>query len=68
MKKNKTKKGYVLAIVIIFTFIMTVTVASTFNLIMRYMTTAKKDLNNFNSQNDIAIVLIDEEVNFNAWI
>ena len=66
MKKNKTKKGYVLAIVIIFTFIMTVTVASTFNLIMRYMTTAKKDLNNFNSQPDTAIVLIDEEVNFNA--
>ena len=66
MKKNKTKKGYVLAIVIIFTFIMTVTVASTFNLIMRYMTTAKKDLNNFNNQNDIAIVEVDEEVNFNA--
>lgn len=68
MKKKKTKKGYVLAIVIIFTFIMTVTVASTFTLIMRYMTTAKKDLNNFNSQPDTAIVLIDEEVNFNAWI
>ena len=66
MKKNKTKKGYVLAIVIIFTFIMTVTVASTFNLIMRYMTTAKKDLNNFNPQHYIAIVEVDEEVNFNA--
>ena len=66
MKKNKTKKGYVLAIVIIFTFIMTVTVASTFTLIMRYMTTAKKDLNNFNNQNDIAIVEVNEEVRFNA--
>ena len=66
MKKNKTKKGYVLAIVIIFTFIMTVTVASTFTLIMRYMTTAKKDLNNFNNQNDVAIVEVNEEVRFNA--
>ena len=66
MKKNKAKKGYVLAIVIIFTFIMTVTVASTFTLIMRYMTFAKKELNNFNQQNQAAIILVNEEVKFDA--
>lgn len=69
MKKNKTKKGYVLAIVIIFTFIMTVTVASTFTLIMRYMTIAKKDLNNLNNfskQNQAAIILVNEEVKFDV--
>ena len=66
MKKNKAKKGYVLAIVIIFTFIMTVTVASTFTLIMRYMTFAKKELSNFNQQNQSAIIWVNEEVKFDA--
>lgn len=68
MKKNKTKKGYVLAIVIIFTFVMTVTIASTFTLIMRYMMFAKKDLNNFNKQNsnESAIIMIDEEAKLDA--
>ena len=67
MKKNNKQKGYVLAIVIILTFVMTVTIASAFTLIMRYMMFAKKDLGNFVDNNNAAIVVIGEEVRYNAW-
>ena len=66
MKKNNKQKGYVLAIVIILTFVMTVTIASAFTLIMRYMMFAKKDLGNFVDNNNAAIVVIGEEVRYNA--
>ena len=42
--KNKKKKGYVLAVVIILTLLMTITVASAFTIIMRYMFFAKNNL------------------------
>lgn len=42
--KNKKKKGYVLAVVMILTFIMTITVTSAFTIVMRYMFFAKNDL------------------------
>ena len=67
MKKNNKQKGYVLAIVIILTFVMTVTIASAFTLIMRYMMFAKKDLGNFVDNNNAAVVVIGEEVRYNAW-
>ena len=41
----KKQKGYVLAIVILLTFFLTVTVASTFTIVMRYMMYAKRNLN-----------------------
>ena len=66
MKKNNKQKGYVLAIVIILTFVMTVTIASAFTLIMRYMMFAKKDLGNFVDNNNAAVVVIGEEVRYNA--
>ena len=67
MKNKKAKKGYVLAIVIILTFVMTVTVASTFTLVMRYMTIAKRDLNSFQQKHqENVITLINEEVSYNA--
>ena len=66
MKNKKKQKGYVLAIVIILTFVMTVTIASAFTLIMRYMMFAKKDLGNFVDNNNAAIVVIGEEVRYNA--
>lgn len=47
--KNK-KKGYVLAIVIILTFVMTITVTTAFTIVMRYMFFAKNDLNDMNNQ------------------
>ena len=68
MKHNKKQKGYALAIVIILTFIMTVIITATSILIMRYMIFAKKDLANFNENNKTAIILVDNEVTFNAWI
>ena len=45
MNKNTKQKGYVLAIVILLTFFLTVTVASTFTIVMRYMMYAKRNLN-----------------------
>lgn len=66
MNNNKKQKGYALAIVIILTFVMTVTIASAFTLIMRYMMFAKKDLGNFVDNNNAAIVVIGEEVRYNA--
>ena len=66
MNNHKKQKGYVLAIVIILTFVMTVTIASAFTLIMRYMMFAKKDLGNFLDNNNAAIVVIGEEVRYNA--
>ena len=67
MKNKKAKKGYVLAIVIILTFVMTVTVASTFTLVMRYMTIAKRDLNSFQQKHQESVItFINEEVSYNA--
>ena len=66
MKHNKKQKGYVLAIVIILTFIMTVIITATSILIMRYMIFAKKDLANFNKNNKADIIVYNEEVTFNA--
>lgn len=45
MHNKKKQKGYVLAIVILLTFFLTVTVASTFTIVMRYMMYAKRNLN-----------------------
>ena len=50
MKNHKTKKGYALAIVIVMAFILTLTVASTYTIIIRYMFFAKKDLGQFNQE------------------
>ena len=41
--KNNKKKGYVLAMVIILSLIMTIVVASAFTIIMRYMNFAKRN-------------------------
>lgn len=38
------KKGYILAVVMILTLIMTIVVTSAFSIIMRYMFFAKNDL------------------------
>ena len=44
MKNDKKKKGYVLAIVMIISFVMTFTIAATFTVVMKYMFIAKNDL------------------------
>lgn len=66
MKKNK-KKGYVLAVVMILTFIMTITVTSAFSVVMRYMFFAKNHLQEL-SGNKIAYVDVWEELNLHAGI
>ena len=44
MKITNKKKGYVLVFVMVLSFIMTVTLAATFTIVMRYMFMAKNDL------------------------
>lgn len=48
--KTKKKKGYVLAVVIILTFVMTITVTSAFTIIMRYMFWAKDSTQDLNGK------------------
>ena len=47
---NKKNKGYVLALVLILTFVMTIAVTSAFSIVMRYMFFARNDLNDMNGQ------------------
>ena len=47
---NEKKKGYVLAIVIILIFVMTMAVTSAFTILMRYMLSAKNDLQNLSEE------------------
>lgn len=47
---NEKKKGYVLAIVIILIFVMTMVVTSAFTILMRYMLAAKNDLQNLSEE------------------
>ena len=44
MKITNKKKGYVLVFVMVLSFIMTVTLAATFTIVMRYMFMAKNNL------------------------
>lgn len=55
MKSNKLKKrkGYVLAVVMILSFVMTVTIISTFTIVVRYMTSAKNNLNDLSGTVEI---------------
>ena len=59
---DKKKKGYVLAVVMILTFIMTITVTSAFAIVMRYMFFAKNNLQDLGTENENAIYYnVDEE-------
>lgn len=66
MKKFK-KKGYVLAIVLILTLVMAMTVTSAFTIVMRYMFFAKSNLEDLGTGTSI-YQDIGEEVNTNARI
>ncbi len=64
--KNNKQKGYVLAVVLILTFVMTITVTSAFTMIMRYMFFAKNNLQELDGQ----VIYNDtfEEVDVDACI
>ena len=47
---NKTKKGYVLAIVLILSFVMSLTVVSTFSIVYRYMKLTEKGMENLRDE------------------
>lgn len=48
--KNNKQQGYVLAVVLLLTFVMTITVTSAFTMIMRYMFFAKNNLQELDGQ------------------
>ena len=50
--KNKKKKGFVLATVIILILVMTITVTSAFTILMRYMFFARDNLQNLGFYNN----------------
>ena len=47
---NKTKNGYVLAIVLILSFVMSLTVVSTFSIVYRYMKLTEKGMENLRDE------------------
>lgn len=66
-KTKKKQKGYVLAIVMIITFVMAVTMASTFTILFRYLTYAKKNLGDLElAEPRIELPYTYEEADYNA--
>ena len=58
MKKANKKKGYVLVVVMILSLLMSITVVSTFTIVMRYMFHAR---DNIGSMNTIHYEITEEE-------
>lgn len=60
---NKTKKGYVLAIVMILTFVMSLTIVSTFSVVYRYMKLTERGIEDL--RDDLYVPAISTEVGSN---
>ena len=60
---NKTKKGYVLAIVMILTFVMSLTIVSTFSVVYRYMKLTERGIEDL--REDLYVPAISTEVETN---
>ncbi len=60
---NKTQKGYVLAIVMILTFVMSLTIVSTFSVVYRYMKLTERGIENL--REDLYVPAISTEVEIN---
>ena len=60
---NKTKKGYVLAIVMILTFVMSLTIVSTFSVVYRYMKLTERGIEAL--RDDLYVPAISTEVETN---
>lgn len=65
MKSTNKKKGYVLVFVMVLSFIMTVTLAATFTIVMRYMFIAKNNLHS--SITEPAVYHDVEEIEAYGW-
>ena len=50
---NKTKKGYVLAIVMILTFVMSLTIVSTFSVVYRYMKLTERGIEEMGTHEEL---------------
>ncbi|MBQ9748957.1 MAG: hypothetical protein IJV87_00065 [Clostridia bacterium] len=57
---NKAQKGYVLAIVMILTFVMSLTIVSTFSVVYRYMKLTERGIENL--REDLYVPAISTEV------
>ncbi len=60
---NKTKKGYVLAIVMILTFVMSLTIVSTFSVVYRYMKLTERGIEDL--RDNLYVPAISTEVETN---
>ncbi len=61
---NKAKKGYVLAIVLILSFVMSLTVVSTFSIVYRYMKLTERGMESL--RDELYRPAITAEVETNA--
>ncbi len=60
---NKSQKGYVLAIVMILTFVMSLTIVSTFSVVYRYMKLTERGIEDL--REDLYVPAISTEVETN---
>ena len=60
---NKAQKGYVLAIVLILTFVMSLSIVSTFSIVYRYMKLTERGIEDL--RDDLYVPAITSEVNEN---
>ena len=60
---NKAQKGYVLAIVLILTFVMSLSIVSTFSLVYRYMKLTERGIEDL--RDDLYVPAITSEVETN---
>ena len=60
---NKTKKGYVLAIVMILTFVMSLTIVSTFSVVYRYMKLTERGIDDLREEVYLPAVTTEVDTN-----
>jgi Tfp pilus assembly protein PilX len=60
---NKAQKGYVLAIVLVLTFVMSLSIVSTFSIVYRYMKLTERGIEDL--RNDLYVPAITSEVETN---
>lgn len=59
--QNKAQKGYVLAIVLVLTFVMSLTVVSSFSVVYRYMKLTERGIENLRDELYIPAISSEEE-------
>lgn len=60
---NKTQKGYVLAVVLILTFVMSLSIVSSFSVVYRYMKLTERGIEDL--RDDLYVPAITSEVETN---